>query len=117
MAELEAPPSTIRSQKVNEFLGKTSMPALVQNALAKAQADQVMRDTTALDEEEQISAPDKETELKLQQLSRQTGLSIDTLRMIKKVETKVVEHKLEAKRTIDAQMDRQTLQTMTSLAN
>ena len=46
MAALKAPPSTIRSQKVNEFLGKTSMPALVQDALAKAQADQVMRETT-----------------------------------------------------------------------
>jgi len=28
-ATLKAPPATIRSQNVNEFLGKKSMPALV----------------------------------------------------------------------------------------
>ena len=37
--------------------------------------------------------------------------------MIKKVETKVVQHKQEAQKNIDAQMDRQNNQTMTSLAS
>ena len=37
--------------------------------------------------------------------------------MIKKVETKVVQHKQEAQKNIDAQMDRQNYQTMTSLAS
>ena len=40
-ASLKAPPATVRSSNVNEMLGKSSMPALVQAAMAKAQEDAV----------------------------------------------------------------------------
>ena len=44
-ASLIAPPMTIRSQNVNEVLGKLSMPALVQDAINKAASvDKEMKD-------------------------------------------------------------------------
>ena len=36
MADLKPPPAMIKSQTVNEVLGKSSMPALVASALTKA---------------------------------------------------------------------------------
>ena len=70
--------------------------------------------------EEQI-AQKSEAELaheaKLQELSKQTGLTIETLRMIKKVEDKVTEKKQETKKVIDTQMDKQRYQTLTTLAS
>ena len=68
-ASLKAPPATVRSANVNEVLGKSSMPALVQAAMAKAQSDAARKPT----EEEQI-AQKSEAELaheaKLQELSK-----------------------------------------------
>ena len=54
---------------------------------------------------------------KLQALSRQTGLSMETLRLIKKVEDKVTERKQETTKIIDEQMDKQLEQSLCSLAS
>ena len=53
----------------------------------------------------------------MQALSRQTGLSMETLRLIKKVEDKVTERKQETTKIIDQQMDKQVEQSMCSLAS
>ena len=59
----------------------------------------------------------KEDEDKLQTLVKSTGLSIETLRLIKQVENKVNERKEETKKTIDDQMGKQKEQSMSSLAS
>ena len=67
------------------------MPTLVQDALANAAAP----------DKKQTDGIKQEEADKLQALSRQTGLSIETLRLIKKVEDKVTERKQETTMLID----------------
>ena len=104
----------VRSTNLNDFLGKHSVPALVQDALAKSKIDQEMQ----VSGEEQIS---KEAAAAVDEsliaLSKQTGLSLETLRMIKKVEDKVTEKKEATQKSVNEQADKQRHQTLTNLAS
>lgn len=91
-ASLKPSPAMLRSSNVTDFLATNSIPALVQTALAQQEPKEEERIV-----DDQTRAEDE----KLKALANSTGLSIETLRMIKKVEDKVTERKQETKKTID----------------
>ena len=104
----------IRSSNVSDFLGKNSVPALVQEALAKSKVD----DRELNIEEERIATEkNRAEEEKLSALAKSTGLSIETLRMIKKVEDKVIEKKKETQLVMNEQVHKQRQQTLINLAS
>ena len=50
-------------------------------------------------------------------MSKKTGLSIETLRMVKKVESKVTARKEQTQKSMGEQAHRQKQQTLTNLAS
>ena len=84
-AQLTSPPQISKSVNMNEFINKAggSTTSIVKGALeeTKNQAKQ--------DSNQEESAEDKETRLKLEAMSKETGISIETLKVIKQVENKV----------------------------
>jgi len=87
----------IRSSNVSDFLGKNSVPALVQDALAKSKLDD-----SELNKEEERIAIDKNCaeEEKLSALAKSTGLSIETLKIIQAKQNAIKEQREHLDKTI-----------------